>query len=155
MTLTIDLTEAEYARLSDLAAASGRTPAEALKDRAGLAAPPGPPAADPYPNPPPHPPEQAHLFADWANWPEWKRGMAQAFGMWRDREDLDFDDDREGRDRTDRVWWQALSSRTPEGVKDMAERCPGSVCPPDLPLFDEAGNVIPRPETIDGEAGAP
>ena len=161
MTLTIDLTDAEYARLTELAAQSGRAPGEVLKDRAALAAPEptaaestAAPAEDPYPNPPPHPPEQAHLFADWASWPEWKRGMAQAFGMWRDRDDLDLIDDRSGRDRTERVWWQALSSRTPEGVRDMAEQCPGSVCPPDLPLFDEAGNVIPRPVAADGEADA-
>ena len=155
MTLTIDLTDAEYARLSDLASASGRPPAEVLKERAALAAPPEPaPAApDPYPNPPPHPPEQAHLFADWASWPLRKRKRFQACGMWRDRGDLDLIDDRGGRDRTERVWWQALSSRTPEGVRDMAERCPESVCPPDLPLFDEAGNVIPRPEADAADDG--
>ena len=80
MTLTIDLTEAEYARLTELAAASGRAPGEVLKERAALAAPPEPIAAapDPYPNPPPHPPEQAHLFADWASWPLRKRKRFQA-----------------------------------------------------------------------------
>ena len=35
----------------------------------------------------------------------------------------------------------------------MAERCPGSVCPPDLPLFDEAGNVIPGTGAVDAAAG--
>ena len=165
MTLTVELTDAEYARLRELAAASGLDPAAALKDRAALAPPAAPesavsepagsalPADDPYPHPPPHPPEQAHLFADWASWPLRKRRRFQACGIWRDRGDLDLIDDRSGRDRTERVWWQAVSSRTPEGVKDMAERCPGSFCPPDLPLFDEAGNVIPGTGTGDGEAG--
>ena len=159
MTLTVELTTAEYARLSELAAEAGQTPGEALKDRAALiVADPsvaGLPADDPYPNPPPHPPEEADFFANWADWPEWKRGILQAYGMWRDRGDLDLIDDRGGRDRTERVWWEAPSSRTPEGVRDMALRCPGSVCPPDLPLFDDAGNVIPGAGTTGDGADAP
>ena len=158
MTLTVELTAAEFARLRELSARTGRPPADVLKDRAALSAPAAapaappdpPPAADLYPDPPPHPPEDAAFFADWAAWPEWKRGIFQVYGMWRDRGDLDLIDDRTGRDRTERVWWEAHSSRTPAGVRDMARRCPGSVCPPDLPLFDDDGNVIPRAEADGG-----
>ena len=152
MTVTVELTAAEYARLSELAAEAGVTPGEALKDRAALGAadPPGGglPADDPYPNPPPHPPEQAHLFADWASWPLRKRRRFQACGVWRDRGDLDLIDDRSGRDRTDRVWAEALSSQTPEGRADLEKRSAGfDFGSPEASGGPDAGDV-------EGDAGS-
>ena len=96
MTLTVELTDAEYARLRDLSDAAGCRPADVLKERASLTG--GEPASP----------------ATVAGWPEWKQNLMAAAGLWKEREDIRGIEDLRGGDRIDRFDW-GEPSETPAG----------------------------------------